>query len=597
MPLHKEILKQGGLVKWFVDETETKKHVEDCIDLLESPRDVLDYDAHINLVATNMIPDFFPGIKVQVFHGFSVDKRSENKGHFRLRGIFDLYCTQGPSTTERFLALKKKHQYFEVIETGWSKVDPLFPIEESEVSKKPTILIASTFTKRLSLAHDTMVVDELARLSKKGHWHFLAVLHPKMDHSIVSRFKNMQHAAFTFYDTTDLIPLFKRADIMFADTTSAIPEFLLQEKPVVTYRNNKPNDHIINIEDVSAIESTLHLALSRPPKMITNIRHYIEKIHPYKDGKSSMRVIAAAIAFLNQEKKYLRSKPKNLIRKFKVRKKLKYFTFKSFTKPKTFELSNPKDGHREKITAIIPVGNEEHNIRAVLESVKFADELMVVDSFSTDKTLAIAKEYTDFIIQREYQNSASQKNWAIPQASHEWILLVDADERVTAELQQEIIEILKNPPKDNTTGYWIYRMNHFMGKRVYYSGWKNDKVIRLFKKNACKYEEKHVHAEIITAGKVGYLKHKFYHNTYTTLDNHIKKLNRYAAWQAHDYDKKTGRITPFHFVIKPFWGFFKHFILQLGFKDGFVGLTISFLHSYSIFMRYAKLWLLRRHLK
>lgn len=248
----------------------------------------------------------------------------------------------------------------------------------------------------------------------------------------------------------------------------------------------------------------------------------------------------------------------------------------------------------QKLTAIIPTGNEEHNIREVLESVKFADEIMVVDSFSTDKTIEIAREYTDFIIQREYQYSASQKNWAIPQATHEWILLVDADERVTPELQKEIQDILNNPPQDDTVGYWIYRMNHFMGKRVKYSGWQNDKVIRLFKKSKCHYEDKMVHAEIIADGQIKFLKSKFYHNTYKGIDHHINKLNRYASWQAIDYDKKTGMLTPFHFVIKPMWGFFKHFILQQGLRDGVVGFTIAKVQAYSIFMRYVKLWLLRR---
>lgn len=247
-----------------------------------------------------------------------------------------------------------------------------------------------------------------------------------------------------------------------------------------------------------------------------------------------------------------------------------------------------------KLTAIIPTGNEEHNIRGVLESVSFADEIMVVDSYSTDNTVAIAKEYTSFILQREYQYSASQKNWAIPQANNEWILLVDADERVTPELRDEIISILKNPPADNTVGFWIYRMNHFMGERVKYSGWQNDKVIRLFKKSKCLYEDKMVHSEIKANGKIKFLKNKFDHNTYTTLGNHIKKLNRYASWQAKDYDEKTGKLTPYHFIIKPFWGFFKHYFLQQGFRDGVVGLTIGFMQSYAIFMRYVKLWLLRR---
>ena len=150
----------------------------------------------------------------------------------------------------------------------------------------------------------------------------------------------------------------------------------------------------------------------------------------------------------------------------------------------------------EKLTVIVPVGNEAHNIREVLDSVSFADEIMVVDSHSTDDTVAIAKEYTDFIIQREYQYSASQKNWAIPQASHDWILLVDADERVTPELRDEIQSILKENPDPDVVAYWIYRMNHFMGKRIRYSGWQNDKVIRFFRKDKCRYEDKMVHAEI-----------------------------------------------------------------------------------------------------
>ncbi len=251
----------------------------------------------------------------------------------------------------------------------------------------------------------------------------------------------------------------------------------------------------------------------------------------------------------------------------------------------------------EKLTAIIPTGNEEHNIREVLESVSFADEVMVVDSMSTDNTVEIAKEYTDRILHRKYHYSASQKNWAIPQATHEWILLVDADERVTPELKEEILAILKNPPTDDTVAFWIYRTNHFMGKRVRYSGWQNDKVIRLFRKSKCAYEDKMVHAEIIADGNVGFLKNRFHHNTYISLDSHIKKLNRYATWQARDYDKKTGRLHIYHFVIKPFWGFFKHYIVQMGFRDGVIGLVISYMHSYAIWMRYAKLWLYRRGLK
>lgn len=250
----------------------------------------------------------------------------------------------------------------------------------------------------------------------------------------------------------------------------------------------------------------------------------------------------------------------------------------------------------QKLTAIIPTGNEIANIEEVIASVSFADEILVVDSFSTDGTYEKAKELATKVIRRDYKYSASQKNWAIPQAEHQWILLLDADERVTAELEQEIKGILQNPPED-TVAYWIGRANHFMGKRVNYSGWRNDKVIRLFKRDFCKYEDKHVHAEIIADGKVGRLKNKFHHNTYVTLDKFIEKLNRYATWQAKDYENKTGILTPYHFVIKPFWGFFKHYVIQSGFRDGVVGLTISYLQGYAVFMRYVKLWLLRKNRK
>jgi glycosyltransferase involved in cell wall biosynthesis len=250
----------------------------------------------------------------------------------------------------------------------------------------------------------------------------------------------------------------------------------------------------------------------------------------------------------------------------------------------------------DKLTAIIPTGNEIHNIEDVIASVDFADEILIVDSFSTDGTFEKAKELATKVIRKEYKYSASQKNWAIPQAKNEWILLVDADERVTPELKTEILELLKHPKKDNVA-YWIGRLNHFMGKQVQYSGWKNDNVIRLFKRDSCKYEDKRVHAEIITNGSVGKMKHKLFHNTYISMDKYIEKMNKYATWQAIDYDKKTGYLTPYHFIIKPFWGFFKHYIIQSGFRDGVIGLTIGYLQGYVVFMRYVKLWLLRKNRK
>jgi glycosyltransferase involved in cell wall biosynthesis len=248
----------------------------------------------------------------------------------------------------------------------------------------------------------------------------------------------------------------------------------------------------------------------------------------------------------------------------------------------------------EKLTALIPAGNEIHNIEAVIASVDFADEILVVDDMSQDGTFEKAQSLATRVIRRPYQYSASQKNWAIPQSKHEWVLLVDADERITEELKIEIQSILAEPNKD-IVAYWIKRINFFMGKRLKFSGYKNDKVIRLFKRDLCKYEDKQVHAEIIAEGNIGKLNKKIIHNTYTTLNAHVEKLNRYASWQAKDFDQKTGRLTPYHFILKPFWGFFKHYVVQSGFRDGIPGLTICVLQGYAVYMRYAELWLLRKN--
>lgn len=336
-PLENEIQKRGYQVYWFSEHEYTKSYFENGTPVLHSVKEVLNYEPHIVLTATDSVADFFPGIKVQIFHGFSANKRPLMDDHFKIRGFFDLYTTQGPSTTETFQYQAKKYGFFEVVETGWSKVDPLFPITEKKVSEKSTILISSTFTTRLSLAKNDAVFEEIKRLSKTGNYQFLCVLHPKLEPEIKDKFKALNNENFSYHDTTDLIPLFKKADIMFSDTTSAIIEFLLQEKPVVTFRNNKPDSHLIDISEVSEIESALKHALSKPNDTMAAIKKFILQTHPYFDGKSSERVIDATIHFLTKDKSHLKSKPWNLIRKWKMRKLLNYYTLKSYNKPITIK--------------------------------------------------------------------------------------------------------------------------------------------------------------------------------------------------------------------------------------------------------------------
>lgn len=331
-PLQSEIEKQGHEVFWFSEKEYTKNYLSENEPVLNTIQDVIAYEPHIVLTATDTVADFFSGIKVQIFHGFSANKRPLMSDHFNIRGFFDLYTTQGPSTTEIFQQQAKKYGFFEVVETGWSKVDPLFPLQVKTTSEKPVILISSTFTTKLSLAKNDAVFEELKRLSQSGMYQFLCVLHPVLDQETKTKFQSLESEHFNYFDTTNLIPLFKQADIMFSDTTSAIIEFLLQEKPVVTFRNRMPGDHLIDVTDVSEIENALQLALTKPIKTMDAIRDYVTWTHPYYDGQSSKRVIDASIAFLNKDKSHLKSKPWNLIRKWKVRKRFNYFTLKSYNK-------------------------------------------------------------------------------------------------------------------------------------------------------------------------------------------------------------------------------------------------------------------------
>lgn len=248
-----------------------------------------------------------------------------------------------------------------------------------------------------------------------------------------------------------------------------------------------------------------------------------------------------------------------------------------------------------KITGIIPTFNEEEHIEAAIDSLNFADEIIVLDSFSTDATVERAQSKGVKILQRKFDNFSSQKNFAIEHASHSWIFLLDADERVSTELQKEVLEIISKPSK--YSAYWIFRSNFFMKRRIKYSGWQNDKVIRLFMKEKSHYNGKLVHEEIQTEGEIGWLKNKLDHYTYKGFISFIQKKNHYAQLQAKELAEKGLKPGVFHFLIKPLYRFINHYFLRRGFLDGTEGFFIAIFSAYSIFARYVNLWLLNRGLK
>ena len=245
-----------------------------------------------------------------------------------------------------------------------------------------------------------------------------------------------------------------------------------------------------------------------------------------------------------------------------------------------------------KITAIIPTLNEENHIADAIKSVSFADEIIVIDSFSSDRTIEIAEKMNVKIIKRTFDDFSSQKNFAITQAKHDWIYILDADERVTPEVELEILEAVKNP-KD-IVGFYVRRTFYFCDKRVNFCGFQRDKVVRLFLKEHCTYKG-FVHEKILTNGKLGFFKHKIDHFSYRDYDHYISKMNHYASIRAHELHLKGKKVTVFHLIIKPLARFFIHYVIRLGFLDGFTGFLVANAQAYGVLARYIKLWLFNKN--
>jgi len=232
--------------------------------------------------------------------------------------------------------------------------------------------------------------------------------------------------------------------------------------------------------------------------------------------------------------------------------------------------------------------NEEANIKECLESVKWADEIVVVDSFSTDKTLEICREYTDRVFEKEWSGFSEQKNYAIEHTKNSWILAIDADERVSEGLREEIGEILKSGP--SCDGYFIPRKSYFLGRWIRYGGWYPDYSIRLFRKDKGRFERREVHESVRIDGRTGRLKNPLEHYTYRNLSGYIERMNRYSTLAAREMRKGGRRACLGDIIFRPFFTFIRMYIFQQGFRDGRYGFILSILYSYYTFTKYAKLW-------
>ncbi|MDO1500011.1 glycosyltransferase family 2 protein [Winogradskyella maritima] len=242
-----------------------------------------------------------------------------------------------------------------------------------------------------------------------------------------------------------------------------------------------------------------------------------------------------------------------------------------------------------KLSVIIPTYNEEDYLEDALKSVSFADEIIVVDSLSTDKTVAIAEDYNCTVLSRKFDNFSNQKNHAIEHATGDWILFLDADERITHSLKLQIEEAIS---QNEFSGYKLNFPHFFINRFLYHH---NNDVLRLVKRKGVHFTGL-VHEKLNVEGKISKLDAPVLHYTYKGIRHYISKKDSYAWFQAEQLLKKGKKVTYFHLAFKPFYRFFSSYILRGGILDGVAGLAIASINAYGVFSRYSKLILLQKQM-
>jgi len=242
-----------------------------------------------------------------------------------------------------------------------------------------------------------------------------------------------------------------------------------------------------------------------------------------------------------------------------------------------------------KLSVYVMTFNEKDKIKDCLESVKWADEIVIMDSFSTDGTVEIARKYTNKIVQKEFVGFGKLRNIALENCSNEWVLSVDADERVTEELKKEVLEKLTKGPEADA--YFIPRKSHFLKVWIRHCGWYPDyRQPQFFNKTKMKYKEQLVHETFELNGKIGYLKGHILQFPFLSLDQFLKKMDRYSTLRAQEMFEEGKKFKVRQLIINPFAMFFRMYVAKMGFLDGKAGLILSVLYGYYTMIKYIKLW-------
>ncbi len=241
---------------------------------------------------------------------------------------------------------------------------------------------------------------------------------------------------------------------------------------------------------------------------------------------------------------------------------------------------------RPPISVLVPTLDEERNIAACLASVAWADEVVVVDSHSADRTVERARAAGARVLERTFDDWSSQKNWALAQCTHPWVLCLDADERVDEALAAAIAALPPVPPCD---GYRLARANRFLGRPIRYSGWQDDRVLRLFRRAEGRFVGA-IHERVEGPRRVGDLPGALEHEPYATWGDYERKLWRYARAGARAAHAAGRRVGPWAMVLRPPARFVRMYVAQRGFLDGAPGLVLCGLSAIAVFLKYALLW-------
>ncbi len=247
-----------------------------------------------------------------------------------------------------------------------------------------------------------------------------------------------------------------------------------------------------------------------------------------------------------------------------------------------------------KVSAVIITYNEEDRLPDALASLQgVADEIVVVDSYSNDRTVEIARATGARVTKNRFEDYGQQKNFALGQAGHEWILNLDADERVSPELKRAISELREKGCPESTAAFAIKRKTYYLGHWIRHSGWYPDRKVRLFRKNAASWQGR-IHERLVVSGEISSLAGDILHFTYRDIGDHVRRLERYSSFQAEEIVKQGKRLLYLRLLLLPPVTFLRHFVWKLGFLDGYPGLVIATVQSWGTAMKYLKAIVLKR---